>query len=96
VVEVGIRKIVGAETRQMVLLLLAGISKPVIVASVVAWPLAYLVARVYLGAFLEPIALTPAPFLLGLGCALALAGAVVLGRTLRVARSNPAEVLRHE
>jgi putative ABC transport system permease protein len=96
VAEVGIRKVLGAETQQMVLMLLASISRPVIVASLVAWPLAYLVARVYLGAFLEPVALTPIPFLLGLASTLGVAGAVVLGKTLRAARISPAEVLRHE
>jgi putative ABC transport system permease protein len=71
VAEVGIRKVLGAETRQMVLMLLASISRPVIVASLIAWPLAYLVASVYVGAFLEPVALTPVPFLLVVGLVIA-------------------------
>jgi putative ABC transport system permease protein len=96
VAEVGIRKVLGAETRQIALMLLASTSRPVIIASLVSWPLAYLVARLYLSAFLEPIALTPVPFLLGLACTLVVAGAVMLGRTLHAARTNPAVVLRHE
>jgi putative ABC transport system permease protein len=94
--EVGIRKVLGAETNQIALMLLASSVRPVIVAGLVAWPLAYLIARLYLSAFMEPITLTPVPFLLGLACTASVAGAVVFSRTLRAARTNPAVVLRHE
>jgi hypothetical protein len=61
-VEIGVRKILGGNARQMTIMLLAAFSKPVIVANLVAWPLAYIAARSYLALFISPIELTFAPF----------------------------------
>jgi putative ABC transport system permease protein len=94
--EIGVRKTLGATTRQMIALLLVGFGKPVLVANLVAWPFAYLAARGYLNQFSQSIELTPLPFLLSLGITLAIAGVAVVGQTLRAARATPAQVLRHE
>jgi putative ABC transport system permease protein len=77
-------------------LLLKSFSKPVVIASVLAWPLAYLAARAYLRSFIAPIALTPVPFVVCLVLTLAIAWSAVGGQTLRAARRRPAAVLRAE
>jgi putative ABC transport system permease protein len=92
--EIGVRKTLGARTPRMVWLLLAGFSKPVLVANLLAWPAGYVAARIYLNQFLEPIALTPWPFALSAAVTLAIAWFAVLGQTVRAARTSPAEVLR--
>ncbi|HEX5047083.1 MAG TPA: ABC transporter permease [Gammaproteobacteria bacterium] len=92
--EIGVRKTLGASTPRMVVLLLAGFSRPVLLANVFAWPAGYLAARIYLNQFLDPIALTPWPFVSSAGITLAIAAFAVLGQTLRAARTTPAEVLR--
>jgi putative ABC transport system permease protein len=94
--EIGVRKSVGAQTRQIVTMLLAQFSKPVLVANVIAWPLAYVVAQEYLGVFSTRVALTPTPFLTSLAATIVVACAVVGGQALRAARVKPAEVLRAE
>jgi len=94
--EVGVRKVHGATGRRMVVMLLAGFSKPVVLANVIAWPLAYIAARAYLDTFQAPIRLTPLPFLLSLAVTLAIAWLAVGSQTLRAARARPAEVLRYE
>ncbi len=94
--EIGLRKTLGASTRQMIGMLLTGFSKPVVVANVVAWPLAYIAARIYLKSFLTPIPITPLPFLACLTATLAIAWLAVGSQTLRAARSRPADVLREE
>jgi putative ABC transport system permease protein len=94
--EIGVRKTFGASTGQMTLMLLRTFGRPVIVANLIAWPVAYLAARAYLRAFLDPIALGPGPFLLALGGTLALAWLAVGAQTLRAARLKPADVLRSE
>jgi putative ABC transport system permease protein len=94
--EIGVRKSVGARSRQIVAMLLAQFSKPVLIANVIAWPLAYLVAQQYLSVFSARIALTPLPFVASLAATVVVACAVVGGQAWRAARVNPATVLRAE
>jgi putative ABC transport system permease protein len=93
--EIGLRKTLGATKRQMVTLLLASFGRPVVVANLVAWPLAYFGARAYLMRFLDPIALTPWPFALSLAITVVVAIVAVLVQTLRAASTRPADVLRY-
>jgi putative ABC transport system permease protein len=94
--EVGVRKAHGATGARMVAMLLASFSKPVLIANVIVWPLAYIVARKYLDTFQAPIPLTPLPFVLSLAITLLIAWLAVGSQTLRAARARPAEVLRYE
>jgi putative ABC transport system permease protein len=94
--EIGVRKSVGAHARQIVGMLLAQFARPVLIANVIAWPLAYLAARQYLSPFSHRIALTPGPFVASLVVTVVVACAVVGGQAWRAARVNPATVLRSE
>lgn len=94
--EIGIRKILGARTRDIVRLLVWQFSKPVIVANVIAWPVAWWVMRGWLNGFDARIALGPSPFLLAGGVALVIAIGTVAGHAFRVARANPIHALRYE
>jgi putative ABC transport system permease protein len=94
--EIGVRKSVGARTGQIVAMLLRHFSKPVLIANLIAWPLAYFAAQQYLGIFIHRIALTPVPFVLSLAIALAIAWGSVGSQALRAARVSPTTVLRSE
>ena len=94
--EIGIRKAVGAHTGQIVLMLLRDFSRPVIVANVIAAPLAFITGKLYLTLFVERVAITLLPFALSLIATLVVAWAVVLQQSLRAARVEPAEVLQNE
>lgn len=94
--EIGIRKVLGARVRDIVRLLVWQFSKPVIVANLIAWPIAWWVMRGWLNGFDTRIALGPVPFLLAGGLALLIAVATVAGHAFRVARSNPVHALRYE
>ncbi len=94
--EIGVRKAFGASTARIVRLLVASFSAPVLVANVVVWPIAYYAARAYLGAFLDPIALTPAPFAFALAATVGVAWLAIGAQTLRAARTVPSRVLRDE
>ena len=94
--EIGIRKVLGARVRDIVRLLAWQFSKPVIVANLVAWPVAWWAMRDWLNTFDARIALTPGPFLLAGLLALAIAVGTVGGHALRVARLNPSHALRYE
>jgi putative ABC transport system permease protein len=92
--EIAVRKVHGARTGQMVVMLLTSFTKPVVVAALLAWPIAYVSGRAYLGMFAYSIPLTPIPFLFCLAVTLAIACMAVAAQTLRAARTRPAEMLR--
>ncbi|MBV9929955.1 MAG: ABC transporter permease [Alphaproteobacteria bacterium] len=94
--EIGIRKVLGARTRDIVRLLVWQFSKPVIIANLIAWPIAWWVMRGWLNSFDTRIGLGPSPFLLAGGVALAIAIGTVAGHAIRIARANPIHALRYE
>jgi putative ABC transport system permease protein len=92
--EIGIRKVFGAGTQDMVLLLLRQFSMPVLLANLIAWPLAWYYLNWWLQGFADRISLNPLYFV-GVGAlALIVAWATLFSHTLRVARANPISVLR--
>jgi putative ABC transport system permease protein len=94
--EIGIRKVLGARTRDIVRLLVWQFSRPVIVANIVAWPIAWWMMRGWLNGFDQRIPLTPIPFLVAATIALGIAIATVVGHAVKVARANPIHALRYE
>jgi putative ABC transport system permease protein len=94
--EIGVRKTLGASTRQVLVMLLKDFSKPVLVANVIAWPLAYFAVQAYLGVFIHRITLSPVPFALSLAITILIAWVAVGGQAIRAARVRPASVLRYE
>jgi len=94
--EIGIRKVLGARVRHIVQLLTWQFSKPVVLANLIAWPIAWLAMRDWLNSYDTRIDLGPAPFLLAGLIALAIAVGTVAGHAIRVARANPIVALRYE
>jgi len=94
--EIGIRKVLGARTRDIVQLLVWQFSRPVIIANIIAWPVAWWMMRDWLNGFDERIPLTPVPFLIAAAIALGIAVATVVGHAIKVARANPIHALRYE
>jgi len=94
--EIGIRKVLGARTRDIVQLLVWQFSRPVLIANMIAWPIAWWVMRDWLNKFDERVGLGPTPFLLAGGLALGIAIATIASHAFRVARANPILALRYE
>jgi putative ABC transport system permease protein len=94
--EIGIRKVLGARTRDIVRLLVWQFSRPVIIANIIAWPIAWWMMRDWLNTFDQRITLTPVPFIVAAAIALGIAVATVVGHAVRVARANPIHALRYE
>jgi putative ABC transport system permease protein len=94
--EIGIRKVFGARVRDVVVLLLWQFSIPVLVANLIAWPVAWYYLHSWLQGFAYRIPLSPLYFL-GAGLvALLIAWATVFSHARRVAGANPINALRYE
>jgi putative ABC transport system permease protein len=95
--EIGIRKVLGASGQSIVRMFLGRFLRPVLVANLVAAPLAYFVCEGYLSnMFVDRITIGPEIFLVALVFTLLVAATAVLAQTLRAARAKPADTLRNE
>ena len=94
--EIGIRKVLGASVFSIFNLLAKEFVKLVIVACVIASPIAYLFASRWLQDFAYRIDLHVMYFLIGGVLALLLAIATMTYQALKAARTNPVDALRTE
>ncbi|MFC1495569.1 FtsX-like permease family protein [Thermodesulfobacteriota bacterium] len=96
--EIGLRKVMGAKVKNIVTLLLWQFSKPVLIANIIAWPVAIFAMQSWLERFpyrFNPLFMIPICLASGL-IALVIAWFTVSGNTTRVAKSNPIKALRYE
>ena len=94
--EVGIRKVLGASVAQIVSLLSKGIIILIIVADVVAIPIAYLVLSEWLAGYVTHINLSWWLFVIPLFFVVTLAMFTVGFNTIRAAIANPVDSLKQE
>ena len=87
--EIGVRKVFGASVRQIVQLLTWQFSKPVTIANLIAWPVAYYFLNDWLSGFVYRIDLGPTYFLASGLAALLIAWATVAGHGARTAVGQP-------
>lgn len=94
--EIGIRKAMGATSWAVLKLLIWQFTKPVLIANLIAWPLAFLIMRRWLEGFAYRVDLSPWTFLTAGGAALVIAWATVFVHAWSVARAKPITALRYE
>jgi putative ABC transport system permease protein len=94
--EIGIRKVFGARTCDLVFLLLWQYSIPVLIANAIAWPVAWYWLHDWLQGFAYRITLSPFYFVAAGLAALVIAWVTIFAHALRVARANPIHALRYE
>jgi putative ABC transport system permease protein len=94
--EIGIRKTLGASATDIVKLLVGQFLRPVLIANLVAWPLAYVAMRTWLAGFDDRVSLSPLYFVAATALALTIAVLTVLGQSLKASRAAPAWALRHD
>ncbi len=94
--EIGVRKVLGASVQQIAAMLSAGFVKLVLLAILIAAPLAWWLAGRWLQDFAYRVPLGAGLFLLAAGIALAIALAAVSLQAFRAATANPAKSLRTE
>jgi putative ABC transport system permease protein len=94
--EIGIRKVFGARTLDILQLLLWQFSLPVLIANVIAWPVAYYYLHHWLESYAYRIALSPVYFLAAGLLALTIAWLTIIAHAVRIARASPITSLRYE
>lgn len=94
--EIGIRKILGADQFTLMRLLAWDLTKPVLIASLCAWPLGYVAGKIYLSLFIGHASLGPWPFLISLAATMGVAWLAVGWRVAAAAAKSPADILRYE
>jgi putative ABC transport system permease protein len=94
--EMGIRKVFGARVDQIVGLLSWQFTKPVIIANLVAWPLAWYFMNDWLDQYAYRIDLNLSPFLSAAVMALLIAWITVATQAFGVARNKPINALKYE
>ena len=96
--EIGFRKVMGGSVKDIVALLIWQFSKPVVLANLIAWPIAAYLMLTWLEAFPYRIsAIWLIPICLGVGLlSLIIAWSTVGANAAKVARKNPIKALRYE
>ena len=94
--EIGVRKVLGSSIAGVTLLLVKDFTKWVVLANIVAWPIAYYVLQKWLQNFAYRIDLHLWTFFISGILALLIALFTVSFQAIRAARANPVEALRYE
>jgi ABC-type antimicrobial peptide transport system permease subunit len=94
--EMAIRKVLGATTIELISVLNQSFMKMIVIANLIAWPLAYILLNRWLQGFAYKIDLPMLPFVLA---ALGSIGIIVLTvalRTYKMTTANPVEALKYD
>ncbi|MEM7655574.1 MAG: ABC transporter permease [Bacteroidota bacterium] len=94
--EIGVRKVLGSSVAQVIELLARDYLKLVLIANLIAWPIAWFTLARWLEGFAYQISLSWGVFLLAALGVMALALLTVAFQSVRAALSDPADVLREE
>jgi putative ABC transport system permease protein len=94
--EIGVRKVLGASTANILLLLCKEFAKWVLVANVIAWPVAYFIMHKWLQNFAYQTGVGFWPFILSAVLALLIALFTVSYQSIKAAITEPVDCLRYE
>jgi putative ABC transport system permease protein len=94
--EIGIRKVVGASIKSIVVMISNQFIRWIILANIIAWPAAYLIMNHWLQNFAYKIAIGLELYIYSAGIVLIVAIFTVFAMVLRIALANPVEALRYE
>jgi len=94
--EIGIRKVLGASVSRIIFLLTREFAKWVLIANVIAWPVAFYAMRSWLNDYLYRIKIGVVIFVISGLVALAIALMTVIYQAVKAAVANPADSLKYE
>jgi putative ABC transport system permease protein len=94
--EIGIRKVLGSSVTGVVFLLSKQFGKLILIANIIAWPLAYYALHRWLQNFYYRISIGLQLFVLSAVLVLVIAFVSISYQSIRAALANPADALRYE
>jgi putative ABC transport system permease protein len=94
--EIGVRKVLGSSISQIVIDLSKDLTRPVLLANLVAWPAAWYLLHRWLQGFLYRAPVRFDIFIAAGLTALVIALVTIGGQSLKAARANPVDSLRYE
>ena len=94
--EIGIRKVMGGNTREMMILVYTSTLKWTLLGSFLAIPLSLFYLRTWLSDYTVRIPIYWWIFVCSIGVVVLFQSLITLGKTRRTARRNPVEALRYE
>ena len=94
--EIGIRRTFGASVSKVIILLSTGFAKWIIMANIIAWPLAWFIFDRWLSQFSYRTEINWWYFLVAAVTSLFIAMTTISYNTFKVAKSNPIEALKYE
>jgi putative ABC transport system permease protein len=94
--EIGIRKVLGASIAGIVTLLTKEFVRWVLVANLIAWPVAFYLMRKWLEPFNSQVDFSILPYVVSTAAALLIAAIAVSFRAVQAALANPVDAIRYE
>lgn len=94
--EIGVRKVLGATSAEITIMLTKNFTKWIILSNLIAWPIAWYAMNRWLQNFAYGITITWWMFVMAGGLALSIALFTISGQAIKAALTNPVESLRYE
>lgn len=94
--EIAIRKVLGASTLELVKMLNRSFLWMVLIANLVAWPLAYIFVSKWLNGFVYRIEISIWPFMIAMVLSVIITLVTVSLRSFKAASTNPIDALKYE
>lgn len=94
--EISIRKVLGASTANILKLLNMEFIKLVLISNLISFPVAYIIIHRWLSKYEFRMEMSVLPFILAIVLSMVVAVLTVSVQSLKVARSNPIDALKHE
>lgn len=94
--EIGIRKILGSSTRNLIKIMIFGFMKLVILAGIIALPISYYLMREWMNDFAFRVGLHPAWFVFGLLAAIGVALITVYSQAIKAVNKKPVEAIKYD
>lgn len=94
--EIGVRKVMGADVKSLVLLLSKGFMSLILISGCIALPIGYLASRLFLQNFALRVNFGLGSILACFGLLMAVAMLTIVSQTWRAANANPVESLKND
>jgi len=94
--EIGIRKVLGSSVAGIISLFMKDFMGVVLIAGLIACPLAYLIMQKWLDDYAYKISISVSPFILSIGLLTVITAFLIMLQTTKAAFTNPVKSLRSE